>query len=160
MKIKQLFSVLSIAALTLMVSCKPKDSELQKSATEVLSIAPGVTVEVKEGVATLSGTVSDPAIAAAAAEATAKVKGIKSVTNNVSVAAPAPVEAPVVISADDALTTAVNDIIKDFPGASAVVKDGIITMSGTLSAAKWKTLKMALDALSPKKVDAKGMTIN
>lgn len=159
MKIKQIFILLSLSALTLMVSCKPKDSELQKHVTEVLSVSPGVTVEVKDGVATLSGTVTDPAIATAAAEAAAKVKGIKSVSNNISVEVPAPPPAPVAITADDALNTAVTDALKDFPGVTAAVTDGVITVSGKLSASKWKTLKMALDNLHPKKVDAKGMTI-
>jgi hypothetical protein len=89
------------------------------------------------------------------------VKGIQSVTNNVTVEAPAPPPppAPVATTADDALSTAVKDVIKDFPGVTASIKDGIITMNGTLSASKWKILKMALDALHPKKVEAAGMTI-
>lgn len=160
MKFKQIVSVLSLSALTFLVSCKPKDADLQKAATEILVIAPGINVAVKDGVATLTGNVSDAAIAAAAAEATGKIKGITSVTNNVMVnPQPIPPAEVVSISPDETLKTAVNDVAKDFPSVTTTVADGVIAVKGELSASKWKTLKMALDGLQPKKVDASGLTI-
>lgn len=158
MKIKQIFTILSLATLTLVVSCTPKDSDLQKSATEVLVATPGISVAVKDGVATLTGNVTDATVAAAAAEATGKIKGIKSVNNMVSVTVIAPVPMPE-IATTDALTMGVNDVIKDFPGVTTTITDGVIAVTGELSAEKWKTLKMALDALNPKKVDATGVVI-
>jgi hypothetical protein len=49
--------------------------------------------------------------------------------------------------------------MKDYPGVTATVKDGVITVTGESTAAKWKMLKMALDALHPKKVDASGLKV-
>jgi hypothetical protein len=39
------------------------------------------------------------------------------------------------------------------------VKDGVITITGEQKADRWKKLKMALDALKPKKVDASGLKV-
>ena len=64
------------------------------------------------------------------------------------------------VTADDPLAIAVKDAIKDFPGISATVKDGIISVVGELSANNWKRVKMALDGLNPKKVDAAGLKIS
>jgi hypothetical protein len=73
--------------------------------------------------------------------------------------APAPAPAPVQTAPTDSLTTGVNTIMKDYPGVTATVKDGVITVTGESTAAKWKMLKMALDALHPKKVDASGLKV-
>lgn len=160
MSVPKIVTILSLSALTLFVSCKPSDTDVQKNVTEVLKTSPGVIVEVKDGVATLTGNVEDPVIASAAVAAAEKVKGVKSVTNNVMVT-PAPVapQPQVAITPDEMLNNAVKDATKDFPGITTTVTDGVIAVNGTLSASKWKTLKMSLDALQPKKVDAKGLTI-
>ena len=55
---------------------------------------------------------------------------------------------------------AVKDATKDFTGITATVKDGIIYVTGELKSADWKKLKMALDGLKPKKVDAAGLKIS
>lgn len=153
------------AAISLSVACKGKksDADLQAAATSKVSTIPGVMVEVKEGVATLTGSVSSSSEKSAAEDSTKSVDGIKSVTNNVSIAEVAPQPSPaapqVNISADDTLTQGVIDILKDFPGATATVKDGVITVNGELAAAKWQKLKMSLDALKPKKVDAAALKV-
>lgn len=159
MKLKQICSVLSITALTFMVACKPKDAEIQKHATEMLQTIPGVRAEVKDGVLTLTGTVNDETAKAAAEAAVKDAKGVKSVQNNITVAAPVVAVPAVTVTADDALATAVKDAVKDFPEITATVTNGVISVNGQVSAAKWRTLKMALDALHPQKVDAKGLTV-
>jgi len=137
---------------------KPKDPAIKTSVETALRADPqtsGVMVDVKDGIATITGTVKDAAAQAAAATIAAGVKGVKSVQNNVTV------EAPVVeITPDDPLTAGVRDATKDFPGANATVNDGVITVTGELKADDWKRLKMALDGLKPKKVDASGLKIN
>ena len=113
---------------------------------------------MKDGVVTLSGEAKSESAKAQAEEITKSVKGVKNVINNSTVAAPppAPVEpAPVVINADDALTKGVNDLLKDFPGVKADVKDGVITVSGEIKRASWLKLKPMLDALRPKKIENK-----
>lgn len=142
--------------------CKSKVSDMDvKTAVETaLQANPetaGLMVDVKDGVATVSGEAKDEAAKAKAAELATAVKGVKSVQNNVAVAPPPP---PVQITADDPLTTAVKDATKDFPTVTATVNDGVISVSGELKSDAWKKLKMALDGLKPKKVDAAGLKIS
>ncbi|MGZ8558131.1 MAG: BON domain-containing protein, partial [Chitinophagaceae bacterium] len=120
----------------------------------------GLMVDVKEGVATISGDAKDEAAKSKAAELATAVKGVKSVQNNISVAQPSASVAPVEITADDPLTTAVKDATKDFPTVTASVKEGVISVSGELKSDAWKKLKMSLDGLKPKKVDASGLKIS
>ncbi|HPA23109.1 MAG TPA: BON domain-containing protein, partial [Ferruginibacter sp.] len=77
--------------------------------------------------------------------------------NNSSVPPPPP--APVVITQDDPLTQAVKDAIKDIPGITATVEEGVVKVAGNITKTKWTALKKALDALNPKKVDGSGLTI-
>ncbi|WP_157309608.1 BON domain-containing protein [Chitinophaga tropicalis] len=162
MKMKQISAVIIAMGLVFLFSCKgkPKDSELQAKVTEKLNAVPGVTAETKDGVVTLSGSVTDEAAKSSAEEMAKLTEGVKSVTNNI-VVAPPPVTAPPppAVTADDPLRTGVEAIIKDFQGVQATVEDGVIKVSGELSATRWKTLKMALDGLKPKKVDATGLKI-
>ncbi len=160
MKLKLLSTLILSMGILFMVSCKskPKDADIQAAVTTALQWTPGVSAEVKDGVFTLSGAVATAADKDAA-EAAAKVtQGVKSVVNNVTVTPPPPPPAPEV-TADDALKTSVAAIVKDFPGIQADVKDGVITITGEQKADRWKKLKMALDALKPKKVDASGLKV-
>lgn len=159
MNLKHAFSVLLLSgALTASVlSCKPKvtDADLKAKVETVVSANPTVSVDVKEGVVTLSGTVATEE-EKKALESSAKAadeKGVKSVVNNIVVQA-------IVIETDaTALATKVVDATKDFPSVKAVVADGIITVTGTLEQARVQTLKQALDGLNPKKVDMSALIV-
>ena len=142
---------------------KEKDADIQTSVETALRANPetsGLMVDVKDGVATISGDAKDEAAKAKAAELATGVKGVKSVQNNIAVAPPPPPAASVEITADDPLTSAVKDATKDFPAVTATVKDGVISVSGELKSDAWKKLKMSLDGLKPKKVDASGLKIS
>lgn len=164
---KQLSTAILCMAFAAMVACKakPTDTQIQAKVSEQLSTMPEVTADVKEGVVTLTGNVADDATKASAEATVKSTEGVKSVVNNIMVTPAAPPQAPVADTtamanpADDALRTGVTNISKDFPGADVKVDAGVITVTGELSAAKWKTLKQALDALHPKKVDASGLTV-
>ncbi|CAL1518013.1 BON domain-containing protein [Chitinophaga sp. MM2321] len=160
MRLKQLTAIILVMGLSVMMACKgkPKDADILATVNASLSTIPGVTADVKDGVVTLSGTVTDDAAKSSAEDAAKAVKGVASVTNDITVAPPPPPPAPEV-TADDALKTAVDAVVKDYPGIVANVQDGIITITGQETAAKWKKLKMALDALKPKKVDASGLKV-
>ncbi|MBO9730881.1 MAG: BON domain-containing protein [Chitinophaga sp.] len=163
MKLKHLTAVVLSMGLLFMISCKgkPKDADIQATVVAALQSTPGVTADVKDGVVTLSGTVATEADKDAA-ENTAKVaQGVKSVVNNLTVTPPPPPPppAPAAADADATLKTAVEGIVKDFPGITADVKDGVITITGESKADRWKKLKIALDGLKPKKVDASGLKI-
>ncbi|AMR31490.1 hypothetical protein A0256_08655 [Mucilaginibacter sp. PAMC 26640] len=61
--------------------------------------------------------------------------------------------APVTIAADDELTKNTKDAIKDFPGVTADVNDGEITLTGNITRDRLQKLMMSLNALHPKKVN-------
>lgn len=123
-------------------------------------VIPGVTVDVKDGIVTLNGTVSNEADKAMVENnikaLDTKESGVKSVINNI-VVVPAP--APVVNDNDALLASQVVDATKDFPTVTASVNDGIITVTGELDKAKVQVLKMALDNLKPKKTDMSALKV-
>lgn len=155
--------LVAISGTLFFTSCGPKDSKIQADAITALQATPSVSVTVVKGVATISGAVDSDASKAAAEAVIKGIKGVKSVTNEITVTPP--VVAPTItsnaptIAGADALTAAVKDATKDFPGITADVNDGVIKVAGTITAAKWKTLKQILDGLHPKKVDASGITV-
>jgi hypothetical protein len=65
----------------------------------------------------------------------------------------------VVISADDSLKRMIPDATKDFPGVTASVDQGIITLTGTINRDRLPKLMMAINALHPKKIN-NNLTIN
>jgi len=145
------------AILTVSPGCKSKvkDTDIKTSAQTTLQGNPdysGVNVTIIDGIATLNGEVKDESTKAAAEKAVKDVKGVKSVTNNITIAAPPP---QVEISADSQLTTDVNDAVKDHPGVTATVSDGVITLTGQIKRADLQILMQKLNALNPKKVDNK-----
>ena len=110
MKVK-VFTVLTLAFALFMMACGKSDADLQKAATDKLTAdkVVGVTVAVKDGVATLTGEVADAAVKTKA-EATVKgVEGVKSVTNSCTVK-PAPTPPPP--SPDKMIEGTVNEAIK------------------------------------------------
>ena len=120
---------LTAATLSISVAgCGPKDADIAASASQALASVPGATVSVANGVATISGQVADSAARLAAETAVKAVNGVKSVVNNVTVTPPP----PVVISADDSLKTNVAAALKDYPTLTADVKDGVVTLTGTV----------------------------
>lgn len=158
---KRILAIVAIVAFSFALpSCKGKsDAELKTAAEAAIQANPdlsGVIIEVKDGVATISGEVKDPAAQAAAETAVKEVKGIKSIFNETTVAPPPP---PVNITPDDPLTTAVKDAIKDHPTVSATVTDGVVTLTGEISKADLKTLMQKVQATKPKKVESGGLTV-
>jgi hyperosmotically inducible protein len=154
-------AIVLISGATPGCKSKVKDADVKTAVEAAIATNPdlnGLMVDVKDGIATVTGEVKDAVAQAAVQTSISAVKGVKSVQNNVTIAAPPP-PAPVEITADDPLTSAVKDATKDFPGVTATVKDGVISVSGELKSDAWKKLKMALDGLKPKKVDASGLKI-
>ena len=159
---KKINKVLAIPLLVFflmasLISCKQKvsDADLKTSVDNAIAAntsLSGANATVKDGVVTLSGEVKDDA-AKASAETVAKgVKGTKSVVNNLTVA-PAP--APVVITADDPLKASVDATLRTYPGVSATIQDGVVTLTGEIKRADLQNLMMALNTLKPKKIENK-----
>jgi hyperosmotically inducible periplasmic protein len=154
-----LFGAITIFSITAPgCKSKTKDADVKASVESALNANPqtaGVMVDVKDGVATLSGQVSNASAQSNAETIARGVKGVKSVQNNLSIAS-----APVQITPDDPLMIGVRDATKDFPGVTATVNDGVITVTGEIKSADWKRLKMTLDGLKPKRVDASALKIS
>lgn len=146
---------LSLAAC----NSKTSDADVKTSVDNAIaanSNLSGTYADVKDGVVTLSGQVKDET-AKSSAETTARgVKGVKSVTNNLTVAPP---PAPVEITADDPLKASVDNTVRAYPGVTATVKDGVITLTGQIKKADLQKLMMELNTLKPKKIENQ-LTIN
>lgn len=68
---------------------------------------------------------------------------------------PAPKPAPVEISADTTLTNGLKDATKDFPGVTAEVNNGEVTLTGRIKRDRLAVLMQSVNALHPKKVNNK-----
>ncbi len=148
--------LLSLVAVSL-TSCGPKDADIEKNIIAAIS-APEVSVTVKGGVATLSGQVADESARTSVEAAAKSVKGVKSVNNELTVTPPPPPPAPVVINPDETLQTTAGQVIAGLEGAKGVkaaVKDGVITLTGTIKKADLPGLIQKLNEIKPKKIDNK-----
>lgn len=161
---KKMLAILVIASLALgFTSCKskPKDEDIRKDVQAALSsnaALSGLSVDVREGVVTVSGQVTDESARSAVDAQLTEIKGVKQVVNNTTVAAPPPVPANIPeITTDDVLTTAVRDAIKDHPTVKAEVKEGVIILTGEIKRTDLPTLMQKLQATKPKSIDPKGL---
>lgn len=139
-------------------SCGETDSSIQSAVNMAITDnadLSGIMASVKDGVVTLSGEVKNEMAKSSADTILGKIKGVKQVVNNCSVAPPPPAPAPVVIADDDPLSKGVADATKDYPGVKASVQDGVITLTGDIKKADLKKLMMSLNTLKPKKIDNK-----
>jgi osmotically-inducible protein OsmY len=160
--------MIAIAAIAIsFTSCKstPKDADVKdlvETALKAEPMAADMKVDVKDGVATLTGECKDDMCKSKCEEIVKGIKGVKSVVNNCTIK-PAEVmqTQPVVPEANmDALSKAVTDALKDFPGVTATVKDQIVTLSGEISKDKLQKLMMGLNALKTmglKSIDSKNL---
>jgi hyperosmotically inducible protein len=148
MKFK-VITVLTLAMALFLVACGGKsDADLQKSATDKLAAdkISGISVTVKDGVATLAGEVKDITDKTKADTSVRSVEGIKSVTNNVTVKAPTPVPA----APDPMLQGKVDEALKKAgcTGATAEISNGVITLSGSVPEAKYTPCFMAVSEVA------------
>ena len=139
MKVK-FFTVLMLAVALFMSACGKSDADLTKAATDKLAAdkVVGVTVAVKDGVATLTGEVADAAVKTKAEASVKSVEGIKSVSNSLTTK-PMPVATQ--SAPDPALTGKITEDLKKAgcTGANVAVKDGKVTVTGEVPAAKYAT---------------------
>ncbi len=151
MKVKVL-TVLTLAIALFISACGKSDADLLKAANDKLAAdkVVGVTVAVKDGVATLTGEVADQAVKAKA-EATVKgVEGIKSVTNNCTLKPPP----PPVISPDKMVEGTIYEGLKKkgITGVTVTVANGEVTLSGTVDKAKVPEVMMVANEAKAGKV--------
>ena len=159
MKMKHLNALMLSGAISLsvaLVSCKGNvsDADIQTEVNNKLSDegGNGLTASVSGGVVTISGSCKDEECKRECAEEVKEVKGVKSVVNNISVAAAEPA-APVTVTADAPLQEAVNDVVKGYKDVKAEVKDGVVTLRGEIERSKLQDLMVAVNGLKPRKVE-------
>ncbi|PWN70439.1 BON domain-containing protein [Chryseobacterium phosphatilyticum] len=141
-------AALAVAVSFGAVSCKKKisDADLQTQATTVVTSNPGASVEVKEGVAHLSGTFADQQSKDAMIAKLKAINGVKDVMDMSTIAAaPAPVETTSAV--DPAVQKKVQDAVKDFPTVKVEVVNGQLTLTGNVSGQQARKIKESVDAL-------------
>jgi len=145
MKIKAL-TIFTLAIALFLSACGKSDAELTKAATDKLAAdkVAGVTVAVKDGVATLTGEVADVTVKSKAEASVKGVEGIKSVTNSLTLK-PLPVATPA--ATDPALTGKLNEAMKKVgvTGLTIEVVNGKATIKGTVPAAKYAQAVQAIN---------------
>lgn len=153
MKKNQILTMLALVVMLAVgaTSCKPKDADIQRAVQTEIAANPdavGVTATVDKGVVTLTGEVKDEATSAAINGIAAGVKDVKSVVNNLTVP-----QAPVVSAQDTELQAGLGDALKDNPGVSYTVKDGVVTLTGEVKKTDLPTVLQKVSALNPVKID-------
>jgi len=137
MKVK-FFSFLCLAVVLISAACGKSDADLQKAVADKLAAdnVSGVTVIVKDGVATLNGEVADITVKTKANASARSVDGIKSVTDNTTTR---PLPTPAAPPADPLLQGKVDENLRKAgcTGAIAKVEGGTVTLSGTVPDAKF-----------------------
>jgi osmotically-inducible protein OsmY len=155
MKLIKLLMVITVASTIFFVSCKPKDEDIKAKVETALKADPmtaTTSVDVKDGVATISGECKDDACKAKCEQTVAAVKGVKSVVNNCTVAPPpaAPVvEQPASVTTvlDEATQQKVKDGLKDIKGVTVEFNGEKAVLSGEVTKAdRMKIMQMLASA--------------
>ncbi len=156
-KIRLLFTVLAFSGVTL-ISCKGKqtDAEIQASINKKIASngeMKGLNASVTNGVVTLTGECATDECRKDCADEVKNVKGVTNVENNIRVASAVTPTAPVEITNDESLKSSVNDVIKNYKGVEAEVKDGVVTLRGEIKRDNLQNLIVSLNELKPRKVE-------
>ncbi len=153
---KKLLAIVAIAVFAIsFTSCKskPKDEDVKAAVQTALTANPdynALAVDVKDGVATITGEVKDEAARTGLVAALKDIKGVKDVVNNTTVTPPPP---PPVINPDDTLTATIKDALKDHANVTATVASGVVTLTGTVKNNDEKrTVQQKVSALKPKSI--------
>lgn len=156
MKVKFL-TVLMFAVALFLSACGKSDADLTKAVNDKLAAdkVTGVSVAVKDGVATLTGEVADITVKNNAEKSAKAVEGIKSVTNNLTLK---PLPTPEPPSMDDKkMEGTISEAIKKagVTGVTVTVTNGEVTLTGDVPKDKLAAVMQAASANNPKKVNNK-----
>ena len=147
---------LSVACVLLAwTSCKPNDTKILKEAqANVSAVDPAVTVEVKDGIVTLSGQVVDDAARMNIENAAKEVKGVRSVINNVVATPPPPAPTPVTANDDATIAEGINAGLetKGIKGVTVTVMNGEVTLAGNAKRSDSETIMQIANESKPVKV--------
>ena len=148
MKMTKVLMAVAIAASISFVSCSPKDADIKAAVETNLKVKPDMAtamVDVKDGVATLTGECKDDMCKADCEKITQGTKGVKTVINNLSVMAPPPPPAPesLTTALDAATQQKVKDGLKDIKGVTVeFVGDKAVLTGEVTKANRMKIMQM------------------
>ena len=148
--------LLAGCALLVTFACAASDPGITTAVKSKLTVddtvkAYQIDVDTKEGVVTLSGTVTSAAAKARAVELARGTDGVKNVVDNISVAsqtvAPPPEDRSVI--GDAAITAAVKTkLLADTRVSGLAIdvdtKDGVVTLTGTVKSAAQKAAALEI----------------
>ena len=143
--------VLCLLSLFQLQSCKGKNKDADitaaiQSKTQSDASFAGVNATVADGVVTLTGQCNDDNCKTNAENSVKDIDGVKSVVNNITVV-------PVAIAPDNTLNSGVERVTARYPGVSADINDGTITLRGQIKRDSLQQLMMDLNALNRKKIE-------
>lgn len=134
-------------------SCKQSDQKLNDEVEKVLKDRyTSVSSSVKDGGVTLTGTVDSPQEKTAAGEAVRSVKNVKEVTNNIQVREIEP--AAPIVNPDDTIKNEVITKLETggYKDVKVDVKNGEITLTGSLKRSDLTKVMQIANESNPKKV--------
>lgn len=154
MKLTKVLMALIVVASFAFVSCSPKDADIKAKIETALKADPmmsSTTVDVKDGVATISGECKDDACKSMCEKTVAGIKGVKSVVNNCTVAPPPPppVAPPASVTTvlDEATQQKVKDGLKDIKGVTVTFDGEKAMLAGEVTKAdRMKIMQMLASA--------------
>ena len=155
MKLTKVVLAVVVAATLSFASCKPKDADIKAKIEETIKgdkMMTGATVDVKDGVATISGEVMDTACKSYCEKTIGGIKGVEKVVNNCTVMPPPPPPAPpmpvsVTTTLDDATKQKVKDGLKDIKGVTVTFDADKAILVGEVSKAdRMKIMQMLSSA--------------
>jgi len=154
MKLTKVLMAVAVASSLTFVSCGPKDADIKAKIETALKADPmmsSTTVDVKDGIATISGECKDDACKANCEKTVAAIKGVKSVVNNCTVAPPPPppVAPPASVTTvlDEATQQKVKDGLKDIKGVSVEFSADKAVLTGEVTKAdRMKIMQMLASA--------------
>jgi len=154
---------LTVILITSLVGCKPSDENITTAVKAALSSNPSlspVTANVKDGIVTLTGEVETDELKSVAESSLAGLKGVKSITNSLTVKPKGPTPEELKKMAEDALLTKVNENFATYKveGITATVSDGVVTLTGEITRANLQNAMKAAMESGATKVENK-MTI-
>lgn len=144
MKKVLLMALAAFTVITLSQSCKKKmkDEDVAKAATEALTKAgmTGMSVAVKDGVATISGACKDDKCKTDCEAAVKAIAGVKEVKNECTVT-PVPTSVATNVSVDAMVQQKIKDGLKDIKGAAVTFEGKKAMFTGNFTASQKTTLQ-------------------
>ena len=138
----------AVATTLFFASCKPKDEDIKAKIEAAIKAEPmlaGAVVDVKDGVATITGEMKDDACKAMCEKTIGAIKGVEKVVDNCTVTPPPPppVPASVTTALDDATQQKVKDGLKDIKGVTVTFDADKAVLAGEVTKAdRMKIMQM------------------